>query len=76
MKVFFIRNGSVAQNAITDSNGYFEVTGLVSGPYTFVASGSKGFVQSDPWSFAASAMPVNMATIRAARMPDVGLWDN
>ncbi len=49
MKVFFIRNGSVAKNAITDSNGYFEVTGLESGPYTFVASGSQGFVAHGTW---------------------------
>jgi len=49
MKVFFVRNGSIVKNAITDGNGYFEVSGLEAGPYTFVAGGSQGFVAHGAW---------------------------
>jgi hypothetical protein len=43
LKVFFARNGKIASEAATTSDGSFEVKGLQPGAYSFIAAGESGF---------------------------------
>ncbi len=43
LKVFFVQNGEVAGQSITDADGTFSVEGIAEGVYSFVATGSNGF---------------------------------
>lgn len=44
LKVFFVRDGKVAQQTVTSTDGSFVVEGLAEGSYSFVATGDAGFV--------------------------------
>jgi hypothetical protein len=44
LKVFFVRDGKVAQQTTTSTDGSFVVEGLAEGGYSFVATGDAGFV--------------------------------
>ncbi len=41
--VFFVQNGVVAKQTLTDDDGQFVVDGLAPGSYSFVAASAKGF---------------------------------
>lgn len=43
LKVYFVRNGKIAKEAITDENGTFRVENVTEGAYSFVATGKSGF---------------------------------
>ena len=43
LKIFFVRDGEIAQETKTTSDGTFTVDGLSEGVYSFVATGEKGF---------------------------------
>jgi hypothetical protein len=44
LKVFFVKDGKVAQQSMTSTDGSFVVEGLTEGAYSFVATGDQGFV--------------------------------
>jgi len=43
LKVYFVRNGKIAKETITDSSGTFQIDNLTEGAYSFVATGKNGF---------------------------------
>jgi len=43
LKVYFVRNGKIAKEAVTDSNGTFRLDNISEGAYSFVATGKSGF---------------------------------
>ena len=43
LKVYFVRNGEIAREAVTDSSGIFRVDNVTEGAYSFVATGQSGF---------------------------------
>jgi hypothetical protein len=43
LKIFFVRNGEIAQETMTMEDGTFTVDGLSEGIYSFVATGESGF---------------------------------
>lgn len=43
LKVFFARNGKIASESATTSDGSFEIKGLQPGAYSFIAAGESGF---------------------------------
>jgi len=43
LKVYFVRNGKIAKEATTDSNGTFRLDNISEGAYSFVATGKSGF---------------------------------
>ena len=43
LKVYFVREGEIAQETTTDENGKFHIANMVEGAYSFVATGESGF---------------------------------
>lgn len=43
LKVYFVRNGKIVKETITDSSGTFQVENVAEGAYSFVATGQSGF---------------------------------
>ncbi len=43
LKVYFARNGKIASQTSTKSDGSFEIKGLETGAYSFIAAGESGF---------------------------------
>jgi hypothetical protein len=43
LKVFFVRNGEIAQETVTDASGTFRIDNVAEGAYSFVATGEGGF---------------------------------
>ena len=43
LKVYFVRNGKIAKQAKTDSDGTFRIDNVTEGAYSFVATGKNGF---------------------------------
>ena len=43
LKVYFVRNGEIAQETVTDSTGTFRIDNVAEGAYSFVATGEGGF---------------------------------
>ena len=43
LKVFFVSNGEIVNQATTDASGTFRIDSMVEGPYSFVATGKNGF---------------------------------
>ena len=43
LKVYFARNGKIASETATTSDGSFEIEGLETGAYSFIAAGESGF---------------------------------
>jgi hypothetical protein len=43
LKVYFARNGEIASETATESDGSFEIKGLKTGAYSFIAAGESGF---------------------------------
>ena len=43
LKVFFVRNGQIAQETMTDASGTFRIDNVREGAYSFVATGQSGF---------------------------------
>ncbi|WP_157665034.1 carboxypeptidase-like regulatory domain-containing protein [Mariniblastus fucicola] len=43
LKVYFVRNGKIAKEAVTDASGTFRIDNVADGAYSFVATGQNGF---------------------------------
>jgi len=43
LKVYFVRNGQIAKETVTDSSGTFQIANVTEGAYSFVATGESGF---------------------------------
>ncbi len=43
LKIFFVRDGKIAQETVTAEDGTFAVQGVAEGAYSFVATGKNGF---------------------------------
>ncbi len=43
LKVYFVRNGEIANETTTDENGKFHIDNMIEGAYSFVATGENGF---------------------------------
>ena len=43
LKVFFVRNGKIAAETVTDESGTFQIGNIAEGAYSFVATGKSGF---------------------------------
>ena len=43
LKVYFVRNGDVVKQALTDASGTFRIDNMSEGAYSFVATGKSGF---------------------------------
>ncbi len=43
LKVYFVRNGEIAQETVTDASGIFRIDNVSEGAYSFVATGKSGF---------------------------------
>ena len=43
LKIFFVRDGKIAQETVTAEDGTFTVQGVAEGAYSFVATGKNGF---------------------------------
>lgn len=43
LKVYFVRNGKIAKETVTDASGTFRIDNVVEGAYSFVATGKSGF---------------------------------
>ena len=43
LKIFFVRDGKIAQETMTAADGTFAVQGVAEGAYSFVATGKNGF---------------------------------